>query len=67
MTLHNNKSNKTYENCSAVFIAKMIGVHPNTVNRWKKDRKVEHYNDWTIYLDTEKVKCEDRGIKTIEI
>jgi len=56
MTLHNNITNKTYENCSGVFVARMIGVHWNTVARWKRDRCVEHFNNWTIYLRTERVK-----------
>jgi len=55
MILINTKTNDSYI-CSQADAARMIGVCPITVSRWRSSgRKVEHYNGWDVYLKPKKI------------
>jgi DNA-binding transcriptional regulator YdaS (Cro superfamily) len=49
------KNNKIYYG-SATKVAKLIGIHPATINRWIKAKKeIEVENGFEVYLNTEKL------------
>ena len=56
MILINTKTNESYI-CSQADVARMIGVVPMTVSRWKSSgRLIENYNHWTIYFNPVNIK-----------
>ena len=55
MILINTKTNDSYICCQAQA-ARMIGVVPLTISRWRSSgRKVEQYNHWRLYLQPKKI------------
>ena len=62
MILINTKTNESFYNCSGVFIASKIGVHKNTISRWRViGRKNETYNHWVVYFNPIKAPKQIKG------
>jgi len=47
--------------CSFAEAARRVGVSTKTISRWSIDRKIERYNNYTIYFDTNIIKQPKRN------
>lgn len=68
ITLIDNNTHKVYD-CYDSYAAYIIGVHKNTISRWRKKALMEHrikeiYNQYEIIFIDEEIKQPIRNVNT---
>ena len=52
-----NKNHTSYFSKTKTQVAKIIGVHRNTIYRWERTGKSETFNNYTVYFNSQQLFC----------